>query len=247
VKRADVPRAGIEPARRPGYPGRVQRMMPTAPRRPVPGSPVRLVAAGVERLADVELLAVVLDGGRGGAVAQGQAGRLLARAGGVAALEALARVRPDALPPRAAAAIAAAVELGRRATASPVRVGDVVRDAAAVWAHFRGHLPQRQREVFTVLLLDGKNRARGEVEVSEGTLTAALVHPREVFLPAIRAAAAALILVHNHPSGDPTPSAEDVAITGRLRQVGELVGIRVLDHVIIGADRYTSMAETGRW
>ena len=73
------------------------------------------------------------------------------------------------------------------------------------------------------------------------------MHPREVFGPAIRAGAAALILVHNHPSGDPTPSAEDAAITQRLRQVGELVGIRVLDHVVIGRGRFTSMAEEGRW
>ena len=88
---------------------------------------------------------------------------------------------------------------------------------------------------------------RGEVRVSEGSLTAALVHPREVFAPAIRAAAAALVLIHNHPSGDPTPSAEDSAITERLRQVGELVGIRVLDHVVVGRGRWVSMAEEGRW
>lgn len=83
--------------------------------------------------------------------------------------------------------------------------------------------------------------------MSEGSLTAALVHPREVFAPAIRAAAAALILVHNHPSGDPTPSAEDRAITEGLRQVGELVGMRVLDHVVVGRGSYASMADEGRW
>src|SRR5207247_460753 len=115
---------------------------------------------------------------------------------------------------------------------------------AAVYGHFRGRLPQLEREVFYVLLLDGKNRVQAEVHVSEGSLTAALVHPREVFGPAIRAAAAALILVHNHPSGDPTPSAEDAAITQRLRQVGELVGIRVLDHVVIGRGRCTSLDAT---
>ena len=129
----------------------------------------------------------------------------------------------------------------------PLRAGGPVKDAAAVHAHFRGRLPQLDREVFYVLLLDGKNRVQSEVRVSEGSLTAALVHPREVFAPAIRDAAAALILVHNHPSGDPTPSAEDRAITERLRQVGELVGIRVLDHVVIGRGRYASMAEQGRW
>ncbi|HJQ82767.1 MAG TPA: JAB domain-containing protein, partial [Candidatus Binatia bacterium] len=125
--------------------------------------------------------------------------------------------------------------------------GTPIRDAAAVHGHFRGRLPQLEREVFYALLLDGKNRVQSEVLISEGSLTAALVHPREVFLPAIRAAAAALILVHNHPSGDPTPSAEDRAITERLRQVGELVGIRVLDHVVVGRGTYASMAEDGRW
>jgi DNA repair protein RadC len=151
------------------------------------------------------------------------------------------------LRPREAARVRAALELGRRATAVPLSPGAPVRDAAAVFDHFRGRLPQLDREVFYVLLLDGKNRVRGEVRISEGSLTAALVHPREVFAPAIRDAAAALILVHNHPSGDPTPSAEDVAITTRLRQVGELVGIRVLDHVVVGRGRWTSMSETERW
>src|SRR5258707_90132 len=94
---------------------------------------------------------------------------------------------------------------------------------------------------------DGGNRLRAEICVSEGTLTTALVHPREVFAPAIRDRAAALILVHNHPSGDPTPSSEDVALTDRLRQVGEVVGIRVLDHVVVGQGRYVRLAEERRW
>jgi DNA repair protein RadC len=143
--------------------------------------------------------------------------------------------------------VRAAVELGRRATAAPIRVGEPIRDAASVFAHVRGRLPQLDREVFLALLLDGRNRLRAEVCVSEGTLTTALVHPREVFAPAIRDRAAALILVHNHPSGDPTPSSEDVALTERLRQVGEVVGIRVLDHVVVGHGRYMSLAEERRW
>jgi DNA repair protein RadC len=101
--------------------------------------------------------------------------------------------------------------------------------------------------VFLVLLLDGRNRLLGELRISEGTLTAALVHPREVFAPAIRLAAAAIVLIHNHPSGDPTPSPEDVALTDRLRRAGELIGIKVLDHVVVGQGRFVSMAEVGRW
>ena len=120
-------------------------------------------------------------------------------------------------------------------------------DAAAVYAHFRGRLPQCEREQFFVLLLDGRNRLIAELRISEGTLTAALVHPREVFAAAIRLAAAALVLVHNHPSGDPTPSAEDAALTDRLRRAGDLLGIRVLDHVVVGQGRFVSRAETQRW
>lgn len=95
------------------------------------------------------------------------------------------------------------------------------------------------------MLLDGKNRLAGFNVVSIGSLTASLVHPREVFKAAILANAAAMIVVHNHPSGDPTPSAEDIAITQRLRQAGELLGISLLDHVVIGDDRYVSFADEG--
>ncbi len=224
-------------------------MLPAGDRRPL-GTRERLLAAGPAACDDAELLALVLDGGATTPRAAVAATRLLAAAGDVASLERLDRRTWRTLGrswARRAAAVRAALELGRRGVAVPLAVGDPVRDAAAVWGHFRGRLPQREREVFYVLLLDGKNRIQAEVQVSEGSLTAALVHPREVFRAAIQAAAAALILVHNHPSGDPTPSAEDSAITQRLRQVGELVGIRVLDHVVIGRGRWVSMAEEGRW
>lgn len=123
-----------------------------------------------------------------------------------------------------------------------------IRDAHEVFDAFKAHFAPLDREQFVVLILDGKNRILGFNVVSTGSLTSALVHPREVFKPAILGNAAAIILVHNHPSGDATPSAEDQAITARLKQVGDLIGIRVLDHVVIGDDgHYVSMAETGRW
>ena len=212
-----------------------------------PGTRERLLLAGARALSDVELLALVLDAGSGTDEGLALAGCVLRAAGALAGLDRLDRAALGRLWPRRAALLRAALELGRRAAAEPLPPGAPVRDAAAVFGHFRGRLPQLEREVFYVLLLDGKNRVQGEVQVSEGSLTAALVHPREVFAPAIRAAAAALVLVHNHPSGDPTPSAEDCAITQRLRQVGELVGIRVLDHVVIGRGRWASMAEGERW
>lgn len=210
----------------------------------------QLLAAGGAGLTDAQLLGAVLDAGRGTAAGRILAEHLLRALGGLDRLDRLDRRACATLGriwPRRVALLRAALELGRRALAEPLAPGDPVRDAASVYAHFRGRLPQLDREVFYVLLLDGRNRVRAEVRVSEGSLTAALVHPREVFAPAIRTAAAAIILVHNHPSGDPTPSAEDAALSARLRQVGELIGIRVLDHVVIGDGRWTSMAETTRW
>ena len=103
------------------------------------------------------------------------------------------------------------------------------------------------REHFWCLLLNGKNVLIGVNLVSVGSLTAALVHPREVFKPAILGNAAALLLVHSHPSGDPTPSAEDLALTRRLCEVGDLVGIRVLDHIVLGHDgAFCSLADNGQ-
>lgn len=99
-------------------------------------------------------------------------------------------------------------------------------------------------EVFSVLLLNGKHRIIGMAEISRGTMTTALVHPREVFGPALRLSAAAIIVVHNHPSGDPEPSMEDVEVTRRLIGVGKMLGVPVLDHIIVGEDgRYTSLRE----
>ena len=102
------------------------------------------------------------------------------------------------------------------------------------------------REAFFIVLLDGKNRATGINLVSLGSLTAALVHPREVFKAAIAGSAAAVVLLHNHPSGDPSPSSEDLALTKRLCEVGDLVGIKVLDHIVLGdGGAFRSLADDG--
>ncbi len=118
-----------------------------------------------------------------------------------------------------------------------------IRDAKDVYDAFKEHFAPLDREQFVVVILNGKNEVLGFNVASTGSLTAALVHPREVFKPAILANAAALILVHNHPSGDPDTSAEDRAITSRLKEAGDIVGIRVLDHVVIGDDRFRSFAD----
>jgi DNA repair protein RadC len=120
-----------------------------------------------------------------------------------------------------------------------------LRTSADVYRAFAPRFDRADREEFLAVMLDGKNRALGFHVVSVGTLTASLVHPREVFKAAILANAAAIIVVHNHPSGDPTPSAEDRAITARLRETGDLLGIRLLDHVVIGDGRCVSIAEEG--
>ncbi len=96
-----------------------------------------------------------------------------------------------------------------------------------------------------VLLLDGRHRVMSESQISQGTLTASLVHPREVFRPAVQAAAAAIVLVHNHPSGDPTPSPEDLEVTRRLVSAGEVIGIRVVDHVVVADRGFHSFQESG--
>jgi DNA repair protein RadC len=131
------------------------------------------------------------------------------------------------------AALTAAFELGRRAGRTP-SAGRAIRGPEDVLAHV-GDLAHERREHFVVLLLNARHEIQGRETVSIGSLNASIVHPREVFRPAILHAAASVVLVHNHPSGDPEPSEEDLGITRRLVEVGELVGIGVLDHVIVAS------------
>lgn len=129
-----------------------------------------------------------------------------------------------------------------RTVAAETRVITSPADAFAVLYPLIG---DADRECFVVLLLNTRNTVIGIHQVSQGTLNASLVHPREAAKAAILANAAAMILAHNHPSGDTTPSTEDVALTQRLKQVGELLGIPVLDHLVIGHDHFTSLKEKG--
>jgi len=143
------------------------------------------------------------------------------------------------------AQLKACFELARRLGQDKWKVGEPLRSSEDVFRHFRKEFESEKREIFYVVLLTNKNRKIREVKVSEGSLTASLVHPREVYNPVIRESAAAVIFVHNHPSGDPAPSPEDLEITRRLKEVGEVMGVRVLDHVVIGRDRYFSFSDRG--
>jgi DNA repair protein RadC len=208
----------------------------------------RLSALGPGALSDAELLALVLRTGAGRRDALGIARALLSRFEGLAGLaaeDAPALCCEHGLGPAKAASLLGAFEIGRRLAARRLEPGDRIRTPADVHRHFHARLRDARQECFVALLLDGRHRVQGEITVSTGTLTASLVHPREVFGPAVRRAAAALVLVHNHPSGDPAPSAEDRQVTERLVAAGELLGIRVLDHVVVAERGYYSFSEAG--
>lgn len=214
---------------------------PDAPRE-------RLGTRGPGALSDAELLALVLRTGVRGRDALALARQLLRRAGGLPQLVnrgPLELTREPGIGRAKAASIVAALEIGARVASRRLTPGMAVRSPDDVFAHFHPRLRGERQECFVLLLLDGRRRLIREVWVTRGTLTASLVHPREVFRSALREAAAALVLVHNHPSGDPAPSPEDRAITERLVRVGALVGIPVLDHVVVAERGYHSLREDG--
>lgn len=205
----------------------------------------RLLEHGAESLASNELLGLVLGTGVAGASASDLGARLLDEAGSLLALSRadareLARVRGVGLA--RAMRVAAAFQLGKRAVAAPL-TDLIVRGAADIHRYLQPRLRGLMQEVFIVIALDSRNAVLHHVEVARGSLTGVDVHPREVFRPLIRLAAAGAVVAHNHPSGDPQPSDDDVALTRRLRRAGDLVGIPILDHVVIGAGGYASIAE----
>lgn len=204
----------------------------------------RLELHGAAALADEELLAILV-GANGGQTA----GALLEACGTVQQLAHestgdLARIK--GVTPARAAMVVAAVELGRRTLTRPRLYRERLaspRDVAAFLLPRYGASPV---ERFGIVSLSTKHRVLRTEIVSTGTLDASLVHPREVFRTAAMHRAAAIVLFHNHPSGDPTPSVDDVALTERLQQAGSLMGIEVLDHLILADTRYFSFKETGR-
>jgi DNA repair protein RadC len=209
----------------------------------------RMAQYGPEALSTAELLAIVLRVGSRGESAVRLAERLLSEFGGLAGI-ARARVAqlaaPLAMGPAKAAQLKAAFELGKRLATSTDGAKAVVGCASEAAALVMEDLRYRQQECLVGVFLDTRNQVICTRTLTMGTLSGSPAHPREVFREAIAQGSASLILCHNHPSGDPTPSVDDIALTTRLVKVGELMGIPVVDHIIIGAGRYVSLKEAGK-
>ena len=209
----------------------------------------RLWSVGPAALTGQELLAILLGTGCSGRDALAVAAEVLARVDG--SLRRLAG-RPSAeltqvpgMGRTKAARVAAALELGRRVGTETEPPPERVRGPADVQRFYRTRLRDLAVEEFHVLALGSQSQILGDLLITRGILNSSLVHPREVFRAAIAEAAAGIIVVHNHPSGDPTPSADDRTVTRQLVDAGRLLDLPVYDHVIVGADRYVSFAEAG--
>jgi len=208
----------------------------------------KLQRLGSSALGDNELVAAVLGNGRADSDALALANAILAKTGGI---EGLTRSRGEDLMSVAgvgaarAAQVLAAVELGRRTLSRAERHREQVtgpREVAELLLPLYGNRPVEQ---FGVVLLDTKHRVMRTTIVTVGTLDASIVHPREIFREAAAAGAAAIVVFHNHPSGDPEPSSDDLALTRRLIAAGVVMGIEVIDHLILGNVCYVSMKEQG--
>jgi DNA repair protein RadC len=208
----------------------------------------RLQRHGADVLSDAELLAILISSGTRNLTAVDVGKELLREFGPLAHLarrnyRELSRGR--GMGSVKAMKLAAAFEIARRIEAHRDEPRSRVTSPEDIVRRFLPQLRDLKKEVFLVVLLDSAHRIIREAEISRGTLNASLVHPREVFKAALDDHAASVILLHNHPSGNPEPSAEDVTITEQLRQAGKIMGIPVLDHIIVAGQRHTSLAQLG--
>ena len=211
----------------------------------------RLFSKGAESLSDAELIAILLISGSpsSGINALDCARSLLQRyisLRNVFKLSLRELCKIPGIGPGKASRILAAMEIARRVANHRKELGSSFNISQDVFDRYAIRLRDERQEIFTVILLDSKNRLIKEEIISKGSLNHSFVHPREVFRQAIRESAASVIFVHNHPSGDPDPSKEDISLTRQLVDAGNLLGIRVLDHIIIGEGMYYSFCDQGR-
>ena len=196
----------------------------------------------------LDLMADILGRGSGSQTAHSASRRLLQHFGSAQALAqaTLEEIRQAGrLSSRQANSLYSALQLGRQACSMPLRAGERFCNSRELYNRYRARFFSASKEHFFSLHLNSKNQLIREVLVSIGSLSTSVVHPREVFAPAVRDSTAALIFVHNHPSGDPAPSREDRECTQRLIHAGQILGIRVLDHIVLGHDDYYSFADAG--
>lgn len=208
----------------------------------------RMMTDGAEALSNAELLAILLRTGTRNESAVHLASRILRECGGLRQLvdmsiEELTNIR--GIGPAKAVQLRAGIELGRRLARRAAVDRPSIRKPEDAAKLVMEDLRCELREHFVCLFLNTKNQVIARETLSVGTLNASLVHPREVFRAAIKCGSASLICLHNHPSGDPTPSPEDISLTARLVDAGALIGIEVLDHIVIGDGRFVSLKEQG--
>ena len=208
----------------------------------------KLIQRGAASLSDTELLAILLRTGTSSVSVLHLAEEVLAKYQDKG-LVSIMNISPQEIASvhgvglAKAATIVAAVELGRRLSTRAAQKLEKIEGPEDVARYASPLLRFEQKEHFLVMLLDVRNRVLALPTVSIGSLTASVAHPREIFREAIRYSAANMILIHNHPSGDPTPSREDVQITKQMMKAGDIMGIPVLDHVIIAGDGFLSLKE----
>lgn len=208
----------------------------------------RLKRLGASALRNDELLAVIMQSGTSRSSVHELSARLLTVVGGIyglldAEVEELTSI--PGIGVGKALQIAAAVEFGRRIVRKPFLQKVQIKSADDAAEYVMDRLRHLKKEHFVTLHLDTKHCVIGEEISSVGSLDASIVHPREIFKTAVKRSASAILCIHNHPSGDPTPSAEDIAVTRRLFEAGKLLGIDVLDHLVVGDGRFTSLKAQG--
>ncbi|NQX69548.1 DNA repair protein RadC [Paenibacillus alba] len=208
----------------------------------------RMLQYGAGALSHVELLAILLRTGTVSESAVRLASRILNESGGLRSLVDMSKdqlTQIKGIGDAKALQIMAGIELGRRLAKSSYAERVTIRSPKDIANLMSEDLRYLQKEHFVCLFLNTKNHLLAQETLSMGSLNASIVHPREVFRAAIKRSSASIVCVHNHPSGDPTPSPEDIQLTHRLVEAGTIIGIEVLDHVIIGDQRFISLKEQG--